>query len=56
MNYRKVKDKWVINKNGVYVSLTDAELDELQLIIDDIKSGKNEFYLEDARKTPISGG
>jgi hypothetical protein len=49
MNYRKTKDKWVISKNGVYMSLSDDELLELELIINDIKSGKKQFYAEDAR-------
>lgn len=51
MNYRNVKGKWVINKNGVYIACDDNELNQLQEIIDDIKSGENKFYVEDARST-----
>ena len=51
MNYRKIKDKWVINKNGVYISLTKEELEQLKSIIMDIESGENKLYVDDARKT-----
>ena len=50
MNYRKVNDKYVINKNGVYITLTEAELQEMKAIIADIESGEGKLLVEDARK------
>lgn len=50
MNYRKVGDKYVINKNGVYFTLTEEELRKLKELIADIESGEGKFYAEDARK------
>lgn len=49
MSYRIAKGKYVICKNGVYFSLTKDEVGDFEKIISDIKSGKKEFYKEDAR-------
>jgi hypothetical protein len=50
MNYRKVGDKWIINRNGTYLALTDEELNQLEELISDIKSGEKKFYVEDSRR------
>lgn len=47
--WRKTKEKIVINKNGVYVSLTLTEFDLLKITISDIDSGTNKLYQEDNR-------
>jgi len=49
MSWRKIKGKFVIGSNGVYKSFTDKELDDLKLVIEDIKNGDNRFYKEDNR-------
>jgi hypothetical protein len=49
MSYRFVNCKWVICKNGVYFSLAEDEIEELQLLINDINTGAREFYKEDSR-------
>lgn len=49
MSWRKIKDKFVIESNGVYKSFTDKELDDLKLIIEDIENGDNRYNKEDNR-------
>ena len=50
MTWRRVKGKYVICKNGVYLSLkNDNEINELRLVLDDIQSGDRKLYLEDFR-------
>lgn len=51
MNYRTKGDKIIINKNGVYFSLTPKQLTELKLIIKDIEDGTKIHYVEDSRKS-----
>lgn len=50
MNYRKVNDKYIVNKNGVYITLTESEVQEMKAIIADIESGDGKLIVEDARK------
>lgn len=51
INWRKMPNKYVINKRGTYLSLSDSDIQELKLIIEDIESDKKSYYKEDARST-----
>jgi len=44
MTYREVKGKYVICKDGVYMAFTKKQLQELRRIINDIETGKKEYY------------
>ncbi len=46
MTYKKVKGKYVICKDGVYFALTKKQLSELKRVINDIETGKKEYYRE----------
>lgn len=47
--WRKVKNKFVINKNGVYLALTSDDIKKLEATLLDIKSGEKKHYQEDNR-------
>lgn len=49
LSWRISKGKVVINNGGVYLSLTGEGLDELELVLEDIKTDEREFYEEDNR-------
>ena len=49
VSWRISKGKVVLNNGGVYLSLTGEELDELELVLEDIKTNEREFYEEDNR-------
>lgn len=52
MSWREVKDRYVICKDGVYLSLSsDDEIQELRAILDDMELDNPKLRLEDARKT-----
>ena len=47
--WREVKDKYVIESNGVYKAFTKKELVDLKKVIADIESGNVEFKKYDNR-------
>ena len=44
ISYRESKGKYVICKDGVYLALTKKQLQELKRVINDIETGKKEYY------------
>jgi len=49
ISWRTSKGKVVINKGGVYLSLTMDEIGQLELVLEDIKTDERKFYEEDNR-------
>jgi hypothetical protein len=49
MNWRKVKDKYVIHKRGVYLALEESEVLDLLLVANDILSGEGNLEINDNR-------
>ena len=54
MHYKTKGDKIIINKDGVYFSLTPRQLAELKLLIKDIVDGTKIYYVEDSRSSKIT--
>ena len=49
ITWRRVKNKAVICKDKMYAGYTDAQLLEMQKVIESILVGSNEYYQKDAR-------
>ena len=49
-NWREVKGKIVIHKDGVFMALEKEQVSQLKTVLLDIESGAKEFYQEDARQ------
>ena len=41
ITYRKLKDKYIFNKDGVFISLTEKQIEEMKALFAEIDKEKN---------------
>jgi len=50
ISYRPKNGKYIVCKDGVYMTLTIEQVSEMEKVMQDIKAGTQQYYKEDARK------